>query len=255
MNGIYMDEDYNVLNTIDANSMNKLVGGYDKFILKPSIDSCSGVGVSLFQKQGNIFIDQNQNAFSFDFLEKNYGDDFILQECVEQSEYLSQFNPTSINTIRTVVYRSVKDNSLHVTNAIIRIGANKAVVDNAHSGGKFCGIDKQGNLGKYVCETFGEKSVMFNDIDFEKSNFRIPDFDKIIEFSKDIVKEIPHHRLVALDIAVDKNNNPILIEYNIGGFSYWLFQFSGQVAIEGFTDEVIEYCKKHKSAPILNIKI
>ena len=55
--------------------------------------------------------------------------------------------------------------------------------------------------------------------------------------------------MVALDIAVDKNNNPTLIEYNINGFSYWLFQFSGQVALDGFTDEIIEYCKEHINMP------
>ena len=151
--------------------------------MKPTVDSCSGNKVSLFERQGDNFIDQNKVIFSFHFIENNC-DDFIIQECIEQSDYLSKFNPTSINTIRTVVYRSVRDNNLYVTNAILRIGARKAVVDNAHSGGKFCSIDKHGNLGKYVCETFGERCETFNGLNFEKSHFVIPKFDKIIEFSK-----------------------------------------------------------------------
>ena len=54
-------------------------------------------------------------------------------------------------------------------------------------------------------------------------------------FSKNIAQQIPHHRLIALDIALDSNNNPRLIEYNIGAFSYWLFQFVEQPALKGYT--------------------
>lgn len=183
MIGVYMDEDYHSLNGLNESTVLEYVGQYDKFILKPTVDSCSGNKVSLFERQGDNFIDQNKVIFSFDFIENNY-DDFIIQECIEQSDYLSKFNPTSIKTIRSVVYRSVRDNNLYVTNAILRIGASKAVVDNAHSGGKFCSIDKHGNLGKYVCETYGERSETFNGLNFEKSHFVIPKFDKIIEFSK-----------------------------------------------------------------------
>lgn len=134
MIGVYMDEDYHSLNGLNESTVLEYVGQYDKFILKSTVDSCSGNKVSLFERQGDNFIDQNKVIFSFDFIENNY-DDFIIQECIEQSDYLSKFNPTSINTIRTVVYRSVRDNNLYVTNAILRIGASKAVVDNAHSGG------------------------------------------------------------------------------------------------------------------------
>lgn len=49
------------------------------------------------------------------YLEFYFGRDFIIQECVEQSEYISQFNPSSVNTLRLSMYRSVKDNKCHIT--------------------------------------------------------------------------------------------------------------------------------------------
>ena len=254
MNGIFMDEDYNIVSVTKDNVLESLVG-VDKFILKPSVDSCSGRGVSLFHKEKDSFFDQNGSVFSFDFLVSKYGNDFIIQACVEQSDYLAKFNPSSINTIRLTVYRSVKDDKLHVTNGIIRIGATESVVDNAHLGGKFCGVNLDGHLNKYVCETYGEISETFNGINFKESNFVIPVFDKVKEFAINIAREIPHHRIIALDIALDKDNSPKLIEYNIGGYGYWLFQMSGQVALQGFTDEIIEYCSQIKDYKLTSINL
>ena len=190
---------------------------------------------------------QNGIVLCYDTLIDYYKNDFIIQECISQSTFFSQFNPTSINTIRMAVYRSVTDNQLYVTNVILRIGANGSVVDNAHSGGRFIGINECGGLNKYVCETFGTTAKSFNGINFSQSDFVIPHYEEIKEFAKNVAKEIPHHRLIALDIGIDKDNKPILIEYNIGAFSYWLFQFSGQPALQGFTDEIINYCAAKKN--------
>ena len=53
-----------------------------------------------------------------------------------------------------------------------------------------------------------------------------------------------HCRLIALDISLDVNENPVLIEENIGGFSYWLLEMTGQDPFGCFTNEVVEYCLK-----------
>lgn len=254
MNGIFMDEDYNVID-VDESNIFDYFKNICSFIVKPSVDSCSGHRVSLFRKENETFINQNNDVFSWEFLNKVYGCDFIIQYCIEQSEYMSQFNPDSINTIRMTTYRSVKDNQVHVTNCIIRIGAKHSVVDNAHSGGRFCGVDQNGVLNKYVCETFGEKLEIFNDIDFKNSNFKIPGYNQIKEFAKSVAAKIPHHRLLALDIALDKNDKPLIVEYNIGGYSYWLFQYSGQVCLDGFTDEIIDYCANCKQYTMKKISI
>ena len=244
MNGIYMDEEYNVLQTIDAQQLFELLKGVEKFIIKPSIDSESGRGVSLYRQtdRQTEYIDQDGTLFSLENVIKAYGDNFIIQACLSQSPFISQFNFSSINTIRMVAYRSVTDNTVHITNAILRIGAAKAVVDNAHAGGKFVGINDDGSLGKYACDFLGRKSDSFNCIDFSKNQFIIPNYDLIKEFGKKVANEIPHHRLIALDIALDENNTPSLIEYNVGGFGYWLFQFVGQNIFNDRMPEVIEYC-------------
>jgi D-alanine-D-alanine ligase-like ATP-grasp enzyme len=69
--------------------------------------------------------------------------------------------------------------------------------------------------------------------------------DKIIAFAKSIAQYVIHHRCLNLDIMVDENDNPRLIEYNINGMSTWLYQFNNGSAFGEYTDEIIEYCYKN----------
>ena len=48
--------------------------------------------------------------------------------------------------------------------------------------------------------------------------------------------------------VLDKENNPKMLEVNIGGFSAWLFQFTSGTAFREYTDEILDYCynNKHK---------
>lgn len=219
---------------------------YDKLILKPTVDSCSGKGIMLFNRNGNGYISADGNILlNMDFL-YSYGDNFILQEGVKQHPYLSQFCSTSVNTLRIAVYRSVKDEAVHVIGSIMRIGKDGKFVDNAHSGGRFVGIDiKTGKLGSYVCDQYGNIVDEWNGINFKNNNFAIPNWADVVAFAE-YVGECNHHmRLLALDIALDENGKPCLIEYNCDGFSYWLFMFTGNTPFGEYTDEIIEYCIKH----------
>ena len=159
---------------------------------------------------------------------------------------MSQFCHTSVNTIRIAIYRSVKNNKPIVINSIIRIGKEGSLVDNAHAGGLFVGVDENGKLGSYCCNQFGEKITVFNDIDFTSQSLLIPDYQGVKAFAERVADAIPHHRLLALDIMLDENNHPILLEYNIRAFSVWLFQFTNGAGFGRYTDEIIEYCKDHK---------
>lgn len=221
-------------------------------MIKPTVNSCSGQRVRVFQRKDEYLLDQYGEILSLEMLFREYRNNFIIQECVEQSEFMAQFNSTSVNTLRIVVYRSVINNNLYITNSILRIGLKDSVIDNAHAGGVFIGIDSNGKLGNILSNTFGVKQTIFNGINFNEEEFVIPNYNDVILFSKNIAQQIPHHRLIALDIALDRNNNPKLIEYNIGAFSYWLFQFVEQPAMKGYTDEIIDYCKNYKDHIVRN---
>lgn len=217
-----------------------------KIIIKPSVDGESGRGVMLFNySDSEKCWRSNDIILSTEFLMEKQSDDIIVQEAIEQHIDIAKFNVSSVNTLRLAVYRSVKDEQCHVIGAIMRIGNHGSVVDNAHQGGCFIGINKNGKLKHMVCNQYGQTSQTFNGIDFGQ-DFYYPEWDTVISFAKDVCTRIVHHRLVALDIFVDKNGTPKLIEYNItpGTFSSWLFQYSVGSVFGDYTDEILEYCKE-----------
>ena len=146
-------------------------------------------------------------------------------------------------------YRSVKNDECVVPSAIMRIGHEGSYVDNAHAGGGYVSIDvATGRLGKEVFDQYGQRFPSLNQIDFSKESHQLPSelWKKVLEFSKSIGSFVPHHRLLALDLAIDKEGNPKLIEFNIEYYSIWLFQFSLCPAFGDYTDEIIDYCRRER---------
>lgn len=184
----------------------------ESYILKPSVDSSRGMGVMKFNLSGG-------GDFSKDVeLTKDYllgfSNDFCLQETVEQHSFMKNLCCTSINTIRLCVYRSVVTEKSVVTASIIRIGKEGSFVDNAHAGGMFIGVDiKTGELGKFVCDQYGNKKSIWNDIDFGAKGYVVPNWDKILNFAQDISSRVLHHRILQLDIYLKEDGVPGLIEY------------------------------------------
>ena len=220
---------------------------HSELIIKPTLNTESGRGVlKAVRKSYDSWELLGNPGVNIDgsYLLNYYCDrDFIIQECAQQSDVLSRFNPTSVNTLRLSVYRSVNDEKCHVTAAIMRIGCEGSYVDNAHQGGMFVGIKSDGMLCNRVCNQYGHTEEVFNGIDF-KQNLNIPNYERIKQFACSVGQYIPHCRLLALDIVLLKDGTPQLIEFNVDPSSYsmWLFQFTVGPAFGQYADEIIDYC-------------
>ena len=213
----------------------------------------SGRGVQMYELKDGVWVNSSTNIpLSLVAINNEYGSDYIIQEAVEQSDYISQFNKTSVNTLRLSLYRSVVDNQCHVTGAIMRIGGKGSVVDNAHAGGVFVGINQDGTFFFFFYNQYGQKYTKFNDIDFA-DDYRYPNWNNVLSFAKSVAQYVPHHRLIALDIVLDKDDNPHLIEFNIEAYSSWLFQYTTGSAFGKFTDEIIEYSLKHQPRKVFKL--
>lgn len=248
MNGFYYDANYGKMDIDDA-ALRKILAdsGADKLIIKPSVDGCSGVGVRCFVRNGDKWIIYDGNEeLNLNYLETKYGNDFIVQEFLEQHESISHFCRTSVNTLRLTLYRSVKTDTCAVPSAIMRIGNEGSIVDNAHAGGCYVGIDvESGNLKHEVLNQYGHKFSVFNHIDFGVQQcipFEL--WKKVLDFAKTIGGCVPHCRLLALDLMIDSNGNPRIVEFNVEYYSMWLFQFTVGPAFGKYTDEIIDYCKE-----------
>ena len=244
MNGsCILDSEYNVFEFADDLAIK--YQNVSAVILKPSVDTSSGKGVIKFTRNNGRFVNSEGHVLNKELL-LNYGDNFILQECLSQSDFMSRLCKTSVNTIRVAIYRSVKDESINVLAAILRIGKDGEVVDNAHAGGRFIGINIQdGTLDNKTLDQYGKILKVWNGIDYSSNIFRIPNWDAVIQLSKHVGKCLRHQRLINLDIALNVDNQPILIEYNIKTMGPWLFMLTNQAPLGKFTDEIIGYCKNN----------
>jgi hypothetical protein len=231
-----------------GDDLSKYVADATSLILKPSVNSSSGRGILKFEKKGENFVSVGKDiTLTNDFL-LSYHKNFCLQETVSQHSFMNKLCPTSVNTIRLSLYRSVSNEEPVVTAGIIRIGKDGAFIDNAHAGGTFIGVDViTGELGKYVIDQYGNKQNSWNGIDYSNNVYTVPHWNDVIAFAKYVGTRIHHHRLIALDIALKEDGKPILIEYNLSGFSYWLYMYTNQTAFGNCTDEIIDYCRRNRS--------
>ncbi len=248
VHGVFRDAEYSFVHEMDLDLEGRL-GVAGRCVIKPAVDSSSGQKVTIFEKRDDGFWGMNGELkgerMTLSMLKRYFGDDFIIQEYLEQSDYMRQFCSTSVNTIRLCVYRSVKDEKICIPAIIMRLGCEGSFVDNTHAGGYAVSVDQAGYLGKYATDQWGQKVTVVNGIDISKTAFQIPDFERVLEFSRKVGERLYHARLVNIDVMIDKNEKPVLIEYNLIGMGTWVYQFNSQVAYGKYADEIIDYCARH----------
>lgn len=242
INGTLYDMEYC---TVGTQCFFDSLASFDRVIVKPALDM-GGHGVQLFFRKGDNMINAEGEILTYEYMQQNYGKNYLIQKCLDQSVFMSQFNPTSVNTIRLAMYKDVNTGVIHYLGAVLRMGGQGSVVDNACSGGVFAAIDTDGKIGKILYDEFGRTKTVHNGIDFSNSDFVIPDFEKVIKMGEFVASRMPHMYLFANDFMIDEEGNVKIIEVNTQWFSYWLYQFSSKSIFGQYTDDVINYCKAKK---------
>ncbi len=244
ISGIYYDADYQIIEN-PADVYDTCCSNLDGFVIKPTVGSSSGNGV-IVCKKGEMPGFKNVN-------EENEGD-FIIQELLKQHASLSLYNPTSINTLRMLVYRSPIDEQTYVLNCALRVGKKGSSVDNAHAGGLIVGVSNDGMLRDFAVDQYGKKYQKVNDVVLKATHCEIPEYERIKEFGCSVAHYVMHHRLLALDIAVCKGENggvkPMCVEFNLRSLGTWAFQFTNKPVLGEKTDEIIAYCLAHKNEAV-----
>lgn len=181
----------------------------ENVIIKPTMQS-HGSGVKKFSaKDGTTTIDNETIGHIFD----RYHSDFIIQKVVHQHRQLAALNPSSVNTIRILTYRSGME--VLVPYTVIRIGRQGWDIDNETAGGISTRINKDGTLAKYAFGAPGNDFVEKTDTGVVLEGYQIPSYDKAVETVKRLHLQLPHFNLIGWDIAIDSEGDPVLIEWNV----------------------------------------
>lgn len=195
-------------------------------VFKPAIDSWGGAGV--------VFVRDSEQLI--ELIKKNKN--FIVQECIIQSESISKINDT-INTVRVYLYKPDMSDRFHFLNCSIRMGVNGSL-DNETAGGIVCHLKKDGKLNKYAINKFGIKFNSHPNTGFVFENEYLPFYRELIAQSIIVANQVPYARLIGLDMCLDDCDQWRCIEVGMFGQTIRFSQYAGEPFFNKYTDEVVK---------------
>lgn len=209
INGYYFDENYRHITEQEAiNICSQWIQKGEELIVKPNASS-GGHNIN--------FITHGDGETEIKAIFSKMGiSAFVAQVVLHQSAFMSQFNESSVNTIRinTLLH---KGEAIPLS-AIIRVGSSGVRVDNYCSGGSLIGI----NIETGMCNDWAmandhsNHAVLPNGLDL-RDRQTIPNFDKVKELVIKAHWMIPYIKMISWDIALDENDMPLMIECNFAG--------------------------------------
>ena len=141
---------------------------------------------------------------------------YLAQSVIVQHPKMASLHPQSINSLRIVTVRSLKDGIIRVWPSILRIGTGDSIVDNTSQGGLCIGIDfETGHLNKwgFFKPQFGRKTDRHPDSGVIFNEFEIPFLTEAKEQAVYFHSMLPGMQSVGWDIAIGEQG-PIFIEGN-----------------------------------------
>lgn len=184
------------------------------FFCKPLDGEC-GLGVfKLSIKDGNIYINETLTEIN-DFKKELNKTDYLIQCSIKQHQAMDSLHTSSINSIRLVTVRSLRNNKIVPLPSILRIGTNGSIVDNTSQGGVAIGFNLEtGQLNEYGFQKpqFGSRLNTHPNSQIKFSTFHIPHIQEAINQAKYFHSFLDMHS-IGWDIAIGENG-PIFIEGN-----------------------------------------
>lgn len=186
----------------------RLCSNLENVVVKPTLLS-EGKGIQRINiKNGVVDKTGESVAKLFDGYSKN----FQIQECIQQHERMSALNPTSVNTMRILSYRSGME--ILIIYSVVRIGRLGSDVDNQCAGGISTVITKDGKLGSKAFGGFSTDNVTKTDTGVILDGYQLPSYDKALAMVKRLHLRLPFFDIVGWDIAIGLDGEPVLIEFN-----------------------------------------
>ena len=205
MNGyFYMDGE-----AVSRDTAIQRLQNLDGALIKPTLES-HGVGVRKLTVKDGI---TNLEGRTIDKVLDDYGKNYSIQEFLQQHDALAALNPSSVNTIRILTYRS--DMEVIVLYSVIRIGRAGREIDNESTGGISTKINPDGTLGKYAFGAAKEGRIERTDSGIVLDGYKIPYYEVAVEMVKKCHLQLPFFNLIGWDVSIDKDGIPVIIEWNI----------------------------------------
>lgn len=140
----------------------------------------------------------------------------LVQDVLTQDPRMAAFSPTSVNTLRLVTMLTPQDEVI-VVNGSFRSGVGGSLVDNWSAGGVSVGIDcRNGVLKKLAYDRESRPYAVHPTGGIVFEGRPVPEWDSVVETAKNVQRAFSFYRLIGLDIALDEEGRPVIIELNHG---------------------------------------
>lgn len=232
-NAIY-DGDWNHCSQDELPALSEKIynelGDDKEFVLKVTRGSYAGQGVKLLKAT----CPQDVHKALTEHLDGN----FIVQERLYQSDFLSQFCKSSVNIFRVITW--MHQGEVKVLSTSIRFGLEGFFTDVCYIDGEeivnVVGVEKDGT----VKDQYGSFRGL-TDISVDLHQRVSPNFDKIIAMAVKGHQRLHPFGIVGWDITPDKDNEPVCIEFNVSTPGTILYQYANGPFGGEYTEELLAF--------------
>ncbi|NLA95660.1 MAG: hypothetical protein GX838_02285 [Clostridiaceae bacterium] len=224
--GSFYNADYQLISREEAIRLFLECG---EAVVKPATRTHSGKGIQFYAAV-------NAAELS-DFLDTHFGQipSYIVQKIVKQHTALAAIHESSVNCLRVMTL--LIDGQAVALSTVLKMGAGGSQVDNLGFGGIVCGVREDGRLREVAFSANGDRFDRHPQ-GFDFSGYLVPSFQAVKELAMKMAERLPYSRLIAWDIAVAEDGEPVLIEYNdIGELGF--MQYANGPLFGDYTDQVL----------------
>lgn len=204
----FQREVYKITKETTYQEFQHIVTSLKKVFAKP-IDGSLGKGAFIVTESENI-------ECAYNTIKNEIGTGWVAEEYIVQSNMMSAWNKTSINTVRIPTF--LTPDGVKILAPFIRTGRKGAIVDNAGGGGIFAAIDeKNGLVVSDGMDEQGNKYQKHPESGMVYKGFQIPEWESLIDIATKAHLKMDKHRYIAYDFA-HTDNGWVMIEGNWGQF-------------------------------------
>ena len=212
--------------------------------------SSGGNGVCCFRRVGNN-LQCDEVRLSTEWI-KQQGDSYIVQEKIKQDEFSSQFNFSSINTVRMMTLRCPWNGEIVVCRSMMRMGTSGEIVDNMMKGGLCVCMGDKGQLGKFAYDYDGKRYEKHPVSNLTFEGLVHPGYNAMVMLAKEIASKVPYYNLLSFDFVPREDGTIYVVEINATSQGITQLQYDFGPLFGEETERLVAWCAQHQNLDIFN---
>lgn len=230
-NGWFLDHDYNPIAKEEAK---RIMVEHLPLIVKPSLVSGEGKNLRLITDEKSV-----------EEVLLTYPKDYLAQEVIAQCDEFNRMNSHSVAAMRVVTAivngKAELMSSMLLTNTTDVIACNRNTAPGV--GVVLIGIDDDGKLAD-TGYFENAKPIRTLPNGFTFGGIQIPSYREAIRLALEAHDSVPMLGIIGWDITIDKNNQPVIIEWNLGGIGMYHSQLTMGPLFGEYSDYFAGIAKK-----------